>query len=521
MQKIIQFLTKHRHFFRLAIRFFVYFLALFLVFAGLWVNRNFGEPSLEQILYHLQFGMDGLVDTDPFFVNSFLKEAVYTALAAAIGLVIIEVALAYYLVHRPKAADAPHTLSYMAFEEIAKGLYWLINHRAPFVTLLCAFIYFCLQFSVLHYTYQKFARDYFTENYLNPKNVKISLKQENTQPKNLVLIYVESLESSYRNTRLFNKNLLKSLDDIGGVRFENFRQAPGTNFTIAGITASQCGLPLKSITIYDGNGQGENIKSFLPKAVCLGDILHDFGYHNVYFGGDALSFSGKGMFFKNHHYDEIYGREEIKGHLTKDQMNYWGLYDDDLLPKVKAKLDELHKNKQPFNLTFTTIDTHGPDGHLSKLCLKNGAKTFEDIVECTSNQVTDFVNYIKKKGYLKDTNVLIMGDHLAMYNPVYEDKLTTIKERHIYNQFISRKKITKTRDHILHFDMFPTILEFLGFHVEGGKLGLGFSAISPDAPQPPKDLLDEMESDLLNESETYIDLWKGDTEAEATESGKN
>ena len=183
MQKLIQFLTKHRHFFRLAIRFFVYFLALFLVFAGLWVNRNFGEPSLEQILYHLQFGMDGLVDTDPFFVNSFIQEAVYTALAAAVGLVITEVLLAYYLVRRPKAADAPHSLSYMAVEEIAKGLYWLINHRAPLFTLLCAFIYFCLQFSVLHYTYQKFARDYFSENYLNPKNVNITLKQKNTQPK--------------------------------------------------------------------------------------------------------------------------------------------------------------------------------------------------------------------------------------------------------------------------------------------------------------------------------------------------
>jgi len=506
VQKLIIFLTKHRHFFRLVIRFFVYFLAFFLVFAGLWVNRNFGEPSLEQILYHLQFGMSGLVDTDPLFVNSFIQEAILSALAVAVGLVIIEVSLAYYLIHQYKHHHTSTAFSFFGLEEFAKALYWLINHRAPLFTLIAAFTYFAVQFSLLTYTYQKFAKDYFSENYLDPKKVNVTLKN----PKNLVLIYVESLENSYQNKQLFGKNLLKSLDDIGGVSFGNFRQAPGTNFTIAGITATQCGLPLKSITIYDGNGQGENIKFFLPNARCLGDILHDHGYHNVYMGGDALAFSGKGMFFKDHHYDEILGREELKGHLTKAQMNYWGLYDDVLLPKVKAKLIELHQAKQPFNLTFTTIDTHGPDGHFSKLCLKNNAKNFEDIVECTANQVTDFVNFMKKNGYLKDTNVVILGDHLAMYNPVYEDKLTTIQERHIYNQFISRKKIIKTRDHILHFDLFPTILEFIGFNVQGGKLGLGFSAITPKTPQPSIKLLDEMESDLLNESETYIDLWKSD-----------
>jgi phosphoglycerol transferase len=500
---LILFLTKYRHFFRLLIRFIVYFVAFFLVFFGLWINRNFGEPSLEQILYHLQFGMEGLVDTDPFFIRSFINECLLSALGIALGLVVIEVSLAYYLIHRPKANVAPTSTFYHSFEKFCKGLYWLINHRAPLYSLLAAFVYFAVQFSLLTYTYQKFARDYFSENYLNPKKVSITLKQ----PKNLVLIYVESLESSYRDKGLFGKNLVKSLDDIGGVSFSNFRQAPGTNFTIAGITATQCGIPLKSITLYDGNDQGQNIKSFLPSAICLGDILHAHGYHNVYMGGDALPFSGKGMFFKDHHYDEAYGREELKGSITKAQMNYWGLYDDDLLPKVKAKLIELHDKKQPFNLTFTTIDTHGPDGHFSKLCIKNGAKKFEDIVECTSNQVTDFVNFIKKKGYLKDTNVVILGDHLAMYNPVYE-QLESIHERHIYNQFISRKKITKNRDHILHFDMFPTILEFIGFHVEGGKLGLGFSAITANTAQPSIELLDEMESDLLNESETYIDLWK-------------
>jgi phosphoglycerol transferase len=100
-----------------------------------------------------------------------------------------------------------------------------------------------------------------------------------------------------------------------------------------------------------------------------------------------------------------------------------------------------------------------------------------------------------------------MGDHLAMENPVY-DKLETTKERHIYNRFISAKTITKNRENILHFDMYPTILEFIGFKVEGGKLGLGFNGISSNTELPPSNEFEEMEEDLLNQSDEYIELWK-------------
>src|SRR5690606_6720642 len=121
---------------------------------------------------------------------------------------------------------------------------------------------------------------------------------------------------SYKDETKFGKNLLSSLDALKGVSFNQYKQAPGTNWTIAGITATQCGVPLKTVSLYGGNDQGERIKAFLPNAVCLGDVLHDAGYHNVYMGGDALSFSGKGKFFQDHHYDEVYGREELKKNLT-------------------------------------------------------------------------------------------------------------------------------------------------------------------------------------------------------------
>lgn len=497
-----QFHHRYRHILRTLLRFLTYLAAFFLGSLAYWVNENFGEPSLEQVLYHVRFGMEGLVDTDQGLIKSFVQFCLLLPFSVALILAVIELSIGLYLTHGTK-----HKITFLvsrANKRLLKMIYWMIGHRAPLYVLLAAFIYFGGQFSILAFLHNQFGRDYFSENYVYPAKVKVTLK---TKPKNLVLIYVESLEDSYKNADLFNSNLLVSLDTLKGTSFRNYRQAPGTGWTIAGITATQCGVPLKSVSLYDGNDQGQNIKTFLPKAVCLGDMLHDFGYHNVYMGGDALSFSGKGKFFEDHHYDEIYGREELKGTLTKNDMNYWGLYDDDLLAMVKTRLKLLHASKQPFNLTFTTIDTHGPDGHYSKLCKRHGIKDFTGVVECTARQVADLVQFIKKNGYLKDTNVVILGDHLAMSNPVSE-KLSTLPERYVFNSLVSHKPASKNREEVLHFDMFPTIIEFLGFNVEGGRLGLGYTAISKDSAMPPPNEFEEMSENLLNESDKYLELWE-------------
>lgn len=500
-------LQKSRHLIRLTLRFSAYWFAFFFVFSSFWVLNNFGNPSFEQILYHLQFGIQGLVDTDTRLLDSFKQQALFVPLCFALALLMLEITLAYHLITHQKESALPRQKGYTYWHKIGRVVYWFINHRAPLYTLLGCFIFFAINFSLITHISQKFGKDYFADNYLNPKKVEVTLNK----PKNLILIYIESLEDSYKNPVFFKRNLLKPLDSLDGTSFDHFQQAPGAHWTIAGITASHCGIPLKSLTLYDGNGVGENIKSFLPNATCLGDILHKHGYYNVYMGGDALSFSGKGSFFADHHYDERYGRNELKGDLTAAEMNYWGLYDDDLLAKVKVKLIALHKEKQPFNLTITTIDTHGPGGHYSKQCKAQGVKDFAGIVECSSKQVTDFVNFIKKQGYLKDTNVVIMGDHIAMENPLSE-ALNTMPKRYIYNKIITQQKISKTRDHVLHFDFFPTILELSGFHVQGGKLGLGFTAITPDIAQPGVNTLEEMQEDLLNASDTYNDLWKQKSE---------
>ena len=81
--------------------------------------------------------------------------------------------------------------------------------------------------------------------------------------------------------------------------------------------ASQCGLPLKPITILNTKNKGRHnkfgfgLKTFLPNAKCLGDILKENDYKNIFINAVSLDFVGLD-FFKNHGYNEIYGKKEYE-----------------------------------------------------------------------------------------------------------------------------------------------------------------------------------------------------------------
>jgi phosphoglycerol transferase len=381
---------------------------------------------------------------------------------------------------------------------------WVVT-LLPYCLLLGVLLLWAHQVSLYRYVTADFGPDYFSSHYIPPTSVQV--REEN--PKNLILIYVESLESSYSDKTLFGTDMLTSLNHLGGVSFTHYQQAPGTSWTIAAIVATQCGVPLKTFTIFGGNTPGNVLNSFLPNAKCLGDILSEHGFHNVFMGGATEKFASKGKFLRSHHYDEVYGKEDwIRQGINQEETRNWswGLSDANLFAAAKRKLRELKDSKTRFNLTLLTLDTHHPAGRLSEHCAALGYSTFGGIVQCTAEEVADFVRFIQDNGYLADTNVMILGDHLVMQNPL-ADKIFSLPERYIFNEFISNKPPRKNREDILHFDLLPTILEFVGFDVVGGRMGLGYSAFNEPKQIPPDGRLAEMKESLLNRSQAYMELW--------------
>ena len=236
--------------------------------------------------------------------------------------------------------------------------------------------------------------------------------------KNLVYLYLESLERTYFDESKF-PGLIRNLRELekDSVSFHGLLQAPMTGWTIAGMTASQCGIPMSTFNVA-ANRMGER-KRFLPGATCMGDLLKNEGYHLAYVGGADLNFAGKGNFYTTHGFDEIIGLEAMDvltgGKLPKSK---WGMYDDTTLDVVYQKFEQLSQTGRPFGLFSLTLDTHPPSGHATPACGEmvygDGENKMLNAVHCADHLVGHFIRKIRSSQYAESTILVVGSDHLVM-----------------------------------------------------------------------------------------------------------
>ncbi|MFH1135489.1 MAG: sulfatase-like hydrolase/transferase [Pseudomonadota bacterium] len=305
---------------------------------------------------------------------------------------------------------------------------------------------------------------------------------EGSRP-NLVFIYAESLERTYFDEARF-PGLITGLRDLekNALTFTGIEQVEGTGWTIAGVTASQCGIPLVT-TGAGGNSMG-NLDQFLPGASCLGDQMKALGYRLSFMGGASLEFGGKGKFYSSHGFEEVQGREELSASLPDpDYESDWGLYDDSLFDLAFEKYKALSSSKENFGLFLLTLDTHHPDGHQSQACrgvpYQDGSIPMLNAVSCSDRVISRFVNRVLKSDYAANTVVVVASDHLAIYNGASE-LLNQKGERNRRNLFLAlgggiEPGVVERRGATL--DIGPTVMKLLGFDV--AALGLGRSLLDP------------------------------------------
>ena len=83
--------------------------------------------------------------------------------------------------------------------------------------------------------------------------------------------------------------------------------------------------------------------------------------------------------------------------------------------------------------------------------------------------------------------------------------------RYIFNAFVNaRKKAPDMNRHFTQVDIFPTLVEALGYEIQGGRLGLGTSLFSKR-----KTLTEELGETTLNQelkkkNSLYESLWEKD-----------
>lgn len=323
---------------------------------------------------------------------------------------------------------------------------------------------------------------------------------------NLVYIYGESLERTYFQPELF-PDLAPELTGLknSALDFSHTGQLPGTDYTIAGMVSSQCGIPL--FAPFEGNSSS-SLSSFFPKNVCLGDILKASGYENYFMQGADLRFAGKDVFLQSHGFDYMFGAQELKGIVADPTYrNNWGFYDDTVLDEVYQKYMELSKANKRFSLFTLTVDTHHPDGFISKTCSRR-SYTFDgkvnqsfSAVACSQQHVAALIEKIKASPYFKNTVIVVSSDHLAMNNTAWK-YLNKQARNNLF--FVIRgdkpeQKLIPVKRSTL--DNGATVLDILG---GDNYIGLGRSSLSSESLST---VFMNIKEKILEWKPDVIDLW--------------
>jgi phosphoglycerol transferase len=440
-----------------SVRYLVPLLIIFFIFQSatyLAANYFTANGIDASVIYHLEYSLDGA---------GFFEYSGIIAVVAAILLAGLILAYNSFLVLAPNPEKAlPNSRL----------------HALVFILLLCClfhpFSWNLLALSGLGK--EGSARDLSFSQYYQQYSAP---RTDGQRRPNLLFIYLESFEHTYFDPELF-PNLTDNLKVLEqeSLSFQNIAQVDSTNWTVAGLVASQCAIPL--FTSSAGNNSMSGMDRFLPGATCLGDILDGQGYYLSYLGGASLEFAGKGKFLLTHGFSSVKGRDDLVQTLAdQDYVSNWGIYDDSLLDAVYDEFNRLSRLERPFGLFALTMDTHHPDGHQSRWC---GGKPYQDgenpilnAVHCSDALISRFIDKIRNSDFGKNTIIVIASDHLAMRNSA-SDQLQRGNRRNLFLVFQperARRGISMKPGSTM--DIAPTVLDIMGFDIPA--LGLGRSLL--------------------------------------------
>jgi Sulfatase len=357
-----------------------------------------------------------------------------------------------------------------------------------------------------------FSREYLTvqqtEGFVDPVLGAMPAKK-----KNLVLLYLESTERTYFDEKEF-PGLIEDLRPIEAQAqsFTHLGQSIGAGFTIGGMVAGQCGVPL----LLSGTENSMHVSNFLTGATCLGDLLKQGGYRTEYFGGASKEFAGKGSFYESHGFDRVTGLEDLTPSLADPTyLGPWGLQDDTLFAMAKDKLDTLAKGPDPFALVMLTLDTHHPNGHGSTnrgckdVVYGDGSNPMLQSVKCEDKLAAAFIKSIQDSPIGKDTVIVVLSDHLAMVNGAATE-LAQIERNNLFMILQPGAKPAINARSGSTLDVGPTVMAALGFEVP--QIGFGVNlfgkaqTLAEKLPEGP--LRTDMFADyLMGFQKVYARLW--------------
>lgn len=494
------------------------FMLIFLSLSMLWCLDNFGNIGLSEIIFTLNMPLKGTDNS--YFLSYFLYALCPSAVLFGLEL--------FAVVHKPKRKYGIR----LFFRDKASWISILPFRLNAAVWIIVILIWLCElisiaddNFAVFDYIKSQLDASEFIENvYTDAKETNITFPD---RKRNLICIYVESAETSFQdkeNGGFLDYNIIPEMTALAAenVSFsqseliEGAAVAPACGWTMAGLVAQTSGLPLKLFKYEATNGGVDNsmgkYAAFMPGARAIGEVLEQEGYKNVFMAGSDFTFGGRRDYFTQHGNYEIwdYNTAIELGKVASDYKEGWGFEDAKLYEFAKEKLLELSADGQPFNFSMLTVDTHTGGGYLCELCPDIYDKQYANVWACASNQLYQFVEWVKQQDFYEDTVICITGDHCSMESGFFEEheyyeRHSGETDRKVYNVFINAaiQPVNMKNRKFTTMDIYPTVLAAIGAKIDGERLGLGTNLFSDMSTIAEEYGYEEMFAELNKRSRFY------------------
>ncbi len=410
-----------------------------------WIDKNFGNPTLNSILFHLQAPLAGAE-------NVLLDYLLHILLVIPIGF------LFYYLINYVIFKE------YISIKKICLiSLFYMIS----------SFSYLIHSLNIVQYLKTiNHSSTFISENYKKYDSNEIKFKNNK---RNIIILMLESLDTGLTKDS-FPETLIPNLEKIrqNSIYFPELQQTSGTGSTIAALTAMTFGLPLK--VPFDRNKYDDSMFSkFLSNANNILTTFDRNGYNINLIIGTYSRFAGQNNLFKTHApRTNIYDLDYFLSIAGNTKNSAWGLTDQHLYSFAKKIILEKVNTSDPFFILIETIDTHNVvpifDAYPKKYY------DSRDTILHADKMAYDFLDWLKEQNFYENTTVIIIGDHKLMN---YELEDFVLKgNRYLYNAIINSTTQMKP-EYLLReatmFDIAPTILECAGANLPDGRFGLGTS----------------------------------------------
>ena len=462
-----------------------------------WLYDTFGNLSMDEIIFHLKVPMEG-TNTDLIF--QFFKDC---TLRIIVPTIIISFILIYPIVKDLR---------------ILEDKYHASGKRTILLSCCISVVIFVVSISNIiqatdikdYIANQLDDSTFIAEEYINPRETNIEFPE---QKRNLIYIYLESMESTYYSredgglaeedlipeiTQLAKENLSFSTPD----RLNGAYTLYGTTWTVGAMTAQSAGIPLK-LSI-DDNSLGE-YSTFLGGAYTIGEILQDNGYHNFLLLGSDATFGGRRNLFTQHGNYEIWDFVSAMEENRVTEKIWWGYTDKLLFEFAKEKITYLSEQEETFNFTMLTADTHFTDGYWCEDCQDKWRGQYENVISCSSKHVGEFIEWIKQQDFYDNTTIVISGDHLTMQPNFFLQDEDDEYKKTVLNLIINPAIQPKNSINRLYstMDLYPTTLGALGVKIEGDRLALGTNLFSDRQTLIEEYGLDRVNNELMKTSRFY------------------